>query len=81
MGCKYAAPIPNPSRVRISKAPKDVTQSIDDEFLVIVALRMAADHTEREDLRPHYLRLAEDRERSRFDDEQRNVRSHERQSR
>lgn len=40
---------------------KRVLQPCDDEWLVIVALRMAA-RTGREDLRPHYERLAHERE-------------------
>lgn len=56
-GCKYYR-VP---AVRREKATKPVAR-IDDEFLVILALRMAAYHTLRDDLRPHYLRVAEERE-------------------
>ena len=45
--------------------PKTVKPSmgfVDDDFLVIRALWMAAKFTTRDDLRPHYIRLAEERE-------------------
>lgn len=60
-GCKYDRCVSRVPVARREKAPKPVAK-MDDEFLLILALRMAAYHTLREDLRPRYLRLAEERD-------------------
>jgi hypothetical protein len=54
-------PAARPERRTVPQTRR-ATRPVDDDYLVIRALWMAADLTHRDDLRPHYIRLAEERE-------------------